>query len=230
MIDFHSHILPGIDDGSKSLEDTLWMLHSSKAQGVDTMVATPHFYPWREYPASFLERRDDSYRSIVGSLNIDLPKVILGAEVHYFDSISNSEDIRQLAIGQTAYILIEMPMEKWTGRMLEDLAKIKHKLGLTPIIAHIERYVGYQWGTKNLKLLFESGFPIQANAGSFTDKATSKTVLKLLQKGNIHVIGSDCHNRTSRAPNMGEAAELIRAKLGKQYIDKICSNGQSILL
>ena len=232
MIDFHSHILPGIDDGSKCLDDTLWMLKSSASQGVETMVATPHFYPWKEYPSDFLERRNSSYNSSLESLkkSENLPNIVLGAEVHYYEGINNSDSVKKLAIENTSYVLIEMPIVKWSSRMLEDLFKLNTQQNLTPIIAHIERYIGSQWGTKNLKLLFESGLPIQVNAGSFLNKSTSRTVLKLLKKGNVHVIGSDCHNRTSRIPNMGEAVSLIQEKLGKQYIDYIYSFSKSILL
>ena len=81
MIDFHSHILPAIDDGSKNVEESIVLLDMLKDQGIKTVVATPHFDVQRETPAAFIERRQESYEMLRPHLKKDPPEIILGAEV-----------------------------------------------------------------------------------------------------------------------------------------------------
>ena len=97
MIDFHTHILPGVDDGSKNVEESLLMLDSMKNQGVKTVIATPHFYANDESVESFLSRRNEAFSSLKKSL-ADGPEIILGAEVRYYDGISRLEDLKKLRI------------------------------------------------------------------------------------------------------------------------------------
>ena len=115
IVDLHSHVLPGIDDGSRSVEESVAMLQMEAEQGVRHVVATPHFYGHLDTPEHFLEKRNRAEESLREALEKypDLPQIHVGAEVHYFRGISTSEASMGLTIGGNSCILIEMPYVKW---------------------------------------------------------------------------------------------------------------------
>ena len=110
MIDFHTHVLPGIDDGSRGTDMSMQMLETSYNYGIDVMVATPHFYIRHTDVEGFLRHRNDSYRALMHkakSRNTPIPDIRLGAEVFYFTGISALEDLDKLCIEGTKYLLLE---------------------------------------------------------------------------------------------------------------------------
>lgn len=109
MIDFHTHILPGMDDGSKSVEESIWLLQEETRQGVDTVMLTPHYYADENSPVDFLRRRYAAWKRLSEAWCREFPKVRLGAEVQYFEGICGIEDIRHLRIVGTNFLLLEMP-------------------------------------------------------------------------------------------------------------------------
>lgn len=223
IIDFHSHILPGIDDGSKNMEQSISMLKKSAEQGVDHIVATPHFYAHHDDPERFLRRRAEAetqLREAMAGLE-GVPSLGIGAEVYYFNGIADSDALLELTINKKRYILIEMPMSDWTDRMYRDLEGIWIKQGLMPVIAHIDRYISPFHSRGILERLEHMPVLIQANANFFIDSSTRRMALKMLKKEKIHLLGSDCHNLTDRAPNLGEAVEIICKKLGQERINRI---------
>lgn len=209
MIDFHTHILPKMDDGSKSIEESQEMIAESFRQGVEIIVASSHFYPWQEEPKTFIDRR----RQAIKSLGRSFSNVWAGAEVAYYDGIDHSEDIGLLKIAHTNLLLIEMPMSLWTRRMFEALHQLESRLQLRVVLAHLERYEGLQKRTTNIDYACQH-FLIQVNADYFINKGTQRKALKLFKKNKIDFIGSDCHNLRSRPPNMGQAYKIIEKKLG----------------
>lgn len=232
MTDFHSHILPGIDDGSRSVEESLAMLRMEARQGIRHVVATPHFYPRQNAPEAFLERRAESARLLFEAMaqEPDLPQVHLGAEVYFFPGISDCEQLRELTIDQNSYILIEMPLSPWTDRMYRELQDIHYKQGLNPIVAHVDRYIR-PFRTDDIpNRLAELPVLVQANASFFQDWFTRSMAMRMLRKGQIHLLGSDCHNLTSRAPNLDQAIALIGKHQGQQALRWIQSNGDEVLL
>ena len=106
MIDLHTHVLPGMDDGSKNVDESIRMMEGCFNQGVEILVATPHFYPWQEEPERFLKRR----KAAVKALPFPKGKFRVGAEVAYYDEMDHSEAIEELRIEDTNLLLIEMPM------------------------------------------------------------------------------------------------------------------------
>ena len=229
--DFHSHILPGIDDGSASADESLALLALEAQQGVPLVAATPHFYAHRDTMEDFLDRRAtaaDALRRGAGP-DPDLPDILLGAEVYYFSGISRSEQIRHLALGDTGHILIEMPMGTWTDDMYRELARIPENLGLTPIIAHVDRYLGRFLDHGIPERLAQLPVLVQANGSFFLNRATAAKALRMLRQKQIHVLGSDCHNTAVRVPNLGPAAQRIRRELGPEAIAWIRKNERRIL-
>ena len=231
MVDFHSHILPGIDDGSACVEESLRMLREEASQGVTHVVATPHFYPRYDAPQRFLERRDAAAGSLRREManGEDLPDITLGAEVFYYRGMSESEHLEQLTIGQSRYILIEMPEAPWSAAVFEELLAIRQQRKLIPVIAHIDRYIGPFRTFGIPKRLRELPVLVQANASFFTNKRTAAMALRMLKRGDIHLLGSDCHDMSSRKPNMGHTIQVIRHRLGKNALEKLRMYEKSIL-
>lgn len=225
--DLHSHILPSIDDGSKNPEMTRAMLDEMAAQGVGQLVATPHFYPARDGIDCFLARRQqaiDALRTVYdGSRH---PAICAGAEVAYYHGISRSDRLGELTIGGSRYLLLEMPFSRWSKEVIEELLTIREELDLQPILAHIERYAAYQKHS-TLPYLIENGMLIQSNAEHFLDPKTAKKAMKMLEKGQIHFLGSDCHNLTDRRPNLGEAIKAIEKHGLTQALAELSARGQA---
>lgn len=222
-VDFHSHILPGIDDGSKTVEESIALLRMEAEQGIDCIVATPHFYPRYDSPNKFLARRAEAEVRLREAIANEpaLPEVIVGAEVYFFRGMSQSEFLSELTIGGKQCILIEMPPAPWSEDIYRELEAIWDKWGITPIIAHIDRYIG-PFRTYGIpKRLSQLPVLVQANANFFLEKATARMAMRMLKAEQIQLLGSDCHNLTSRKPNLGSALERIRQKLGEGVVEKI---------
>ena len=224
--DFHTHILPGIDDGSQSVEDAAEMLHKEQLDGVSTIIMTPHFYPHMMYPESFLENRKFAIEKLRDSWPDDseMPDIILGAEVQFCPGMSQWEQLDALTIGDTGYILIEMPFVKWNKSVYDELEKIYFNRGLTPIIAHIERYFGFFNMRKVLNKLFKIPVMLQMNCEFITDKRTQRVALRLIAEQKIHFIGSDCHRPGWRAPIMAEARNVLLDNLDQQALSFLANN------
>ena len=139
MIDFHSHILPEMDDGSQSPEESVRMLQLLRRQGVQTVIATPHFYSNQDNPDNFLARREASFQKLPYDPET-MPQILLGVEVTYFRDMSRSEELFRLCVGDSCVLLIEMPFFKWTKRMVADICSM-HRMGYIPVLAHVDRYM-----------------------------------------------------------------------------------------
>lgn len=227
MIDLHTHILPKMDDGSKSVEETAQLLKLLQQQGVTTVVATPHFYA-QESPEAFLKRRQASAEQIL-PLTEGSSEILLGAEVAYFGGIGNCEELIPLQIGNTKLLLVEMPFSDWSDRMVEDVCEIPVQLGLIPVLAHINRYPGKQQFSKYKDKLLRSGVYFQCNAEAFLTFKTRRWALSLIKKGYIHFLGSDCHNLTTRPPKLAEARAMIEKKLGPAFLEELDRKAQLLL-
>ncbi len=214
MVDFHSHILPDMDDGADSVATSLSMLRESYLQGVDMIVSTSHFYANEEYPQSFLKRRTKAYQTLQEAMLLQtekLPTVVLGAEILYFPGISEAEELSSLMIGSSHSILIEPPMVRWSDSMLDDIVQMGNNLNCVPVIAHVDRFMKYLRDDSLIFRVLERDMLVQVNADYFLNPATTRAALKNLKQGRIHLIGSDCHDLYSRAPNLGTARNLARA-------------------
>ena len=223
VVDFHTHILPAVDDGSRSVEDSIEMLNTQVGQNVRRVVATPHFYPDRHSPERFLAKRQYAeirLREAMRELP-HMPELSVGAEVFFFDGVSDCEFLHEMAISNTNCVMIEMPMGKWSNRNLQELAENRYKQGLTPIIAHIDRYIRPFRTNRIPETLAELPVIVQANSSFFIDKFTRRLALKLLKEEKIQLIGSDCHNLDTRPPNISQAIKIIEESLGKDAVLKV---------
>ena len=228
MIDWHSHILPGVDDGSRNVEESISILGMLNLQGVKTVIATPHFLANAESLESFLIRRKAAYDELKKHLPEKRPEILLGAEVKYYNGISKMSDLQKLKIENSKLLLLEMPMTGWTEYMVRELIELSGKSSIRIVLAHIERYLSLQkqavW-----ERIYDSGILMQVNASFFTTLASKRKAISLLRKGKIHFVGSDCHNMTSRSPQIGKAFEIIQKKLGDNYLSQMNEYGYSML-
>ena len=220
MIDIHSHILPGVDDGAKTPEESVSILKAMKAQGVTKVIATPHFYSHKDTWESFLERRQAAFEKIPYDPE-QMPEILLGAEVTYFDRMIHSEGLKQLQLGDSKLLLLEMPFRDWTDQMVQEVCDLSMYAGVTPVLAHIDRYREKQQLPKYLKYLRKSDVLFQCGTDPFLQPASLRWAMKMFRKGNVHFLGSDAHNLTARPPQMDKAAQVITEKLGEAAMDQI---------
>lgn len=229
MIDWHSHILPEMDDGSKNVEESLCLMKMLAEQGVDTVIATPHFYANDESVDSFLERRAVSYEKLQAQLSDSLPEVLLGAEVSYYPGISRMADLKRLKIENTQLLLLEMPMSKWKEYTVNELMELSCTGEMMIVLAHVERYLSHQ-SSEVLERLFDSSLFMQVNAAFFTQLSSRRKALRLLSDGVIQFLGSDTHNTKTRPPLIGKAVEVIQKKFGDGFIEEMNGYGHSMLV
>lgn len=232
MIDLHSHILPGIDDGAGDVLKLLDMLRLAKDQGIDVIVATPHYYDNAADINAFIQKRDASYRLLLNELskhNAPDCEILLGAEVYLTPDIVDNESLEALCIGKSSSILIEMPYGIWHDWTYRALYKIMAKRQLTPIIAHIERYADKPGRLDLLEKLLKMDIPIQINASSLFDRYLWKTAKKLFKFSGRIVLGSDAHDTEDRKSMMDKAANKISKKFGDETLNLIMNNAKILI-
>lgn len=221
MLDIHTHILPKMDDGSTSSAESVSMVKACRAQGIDHLCLTPHFYPNREAPEEFLKRRMASAARLAEVLEGEknLPRLYLGAEVAYYRGISRMECVEKLCIGKTRTLLVEMPFGEWSRGATDEILALREQRGLRVVLAHVERYLS-QRNLEAIHMLNERGVFLQANAEVFLQKSMrSWVIMRMLKKEQIQFLGSDCHNMKQRSPNLGKAIERVRDKMGDWVLD-----------
>jgi len=217
IIDFHSHILPGIDDGSPDVATSLSMLRAARAQGVETQVLTPHFYRWREDISSFLARRDKSFDQLEAALPAEAPRLLVGSETAFFPHMSR-EDLSPLCVGSTRVLLLEMPFSSWEDDVLDEVAALSLDKGYEVVLAHVERFLGFSGNGERLEKLAELPIHMQSNAEVFLSFRTRRRALQMVKSGMVTILGSDAHNLTTRCPNLGPARDQIEKRLGRELL------------
>lgn len=231
MIDIHTHILPGMDDGSRDIKESIKLIETLQMQGVSSVVLTPHFYPHRESLDQFISRRAKAYE-LIKEIDTDMD-LVLGSETFLTENLLWNDHIDELCIGQTDFILLELPFTKeWTARTYRQIEGLMSKFGVRPIIAHIERYDAMKKKSEQesiLNRLSDMGCLFQLDTDSITDFRTRHSMLKLIKAGWIDFAGSDCHDMKTRAPQFDQFNAIIRKRLGQEYLDRFEKNANSIL-
>lgn len=228
MIDFHSHILPGMDDGAATTEMSLEMLQRSKLSGVELVVSTSHFYLTDNDVDGFICRRQVAYNALKTAIQTcggSFPDIIVGAEVAYIRHIPRVKDIKKLCIEGTDYMLLELPYDEWDNDLFEDIYSLT-LLGIRPVLAHLDRFM-YQ--EKHFGDLLSLNVLCQINADSLLTSRGRKNILKLFKLDAAHILGSDMHNITNRAPNLAEGYAMLTKKFGSEYSDYLKDNSVSII-
>lgn len=230
MLDIHTHILPGMDDGCRTPEQSVVMLRRQAEQGVHTVALTPHYNAGKEAPENFVNRRNAAEKQLNQALQSQkgMPKLLLGAEVAYFDGICRSEEIASLCIEQTKALLIEMPFCKWNARMIGELQELRQLRGIQPVLAHVERYMGFQ-SSGFVDELHENGMLIQVNTSFFHSWRTAWKAAAMLKHQKIHFVASDCHDTERRIPNLGPTVQKLERRYGTQTTEFLEANVRRLL-
>jgi protein-tyrosine phosphatase len=228
MIDIHSHILPGVDDGARSIEESIKILQKAADAGVTTIVATPHVL---EVPSgNDWQRVRDAFNRVKQKIvqeNIYI-EIILGAELFISPELPQSiEENRELCINNGSYVLLELPMLEIPPFTMQTIFELLIK-GIQPIIAHPERYFEIQKDDTKLSKLIKRGVLTQLNCGSLLGrygKRVQKTARILLKHNLIHMIASDIHSIPDGSyplsQGVNRAAGLIGTRKARQMVTSI---------
>lgn len=233
MIDFHTHILPEIDDGARSVRRSLEMYEYQKNSGVDALVATPHFYPGNMTVESFLQRRNNAYERVLAAAEekeISLIPTYLGAEAALAPGFSRIDGIEKLCIGNSKYILTEMPHDGWNSVWVQrEIYSVSANRGLIPIIAHIDRYILTKSDFKTLDSFFDPNVCFQINADCYFSFSSRRRAKKFAKMDAIQFVGSDCHNMSDRAPALAKCVQIMKKMHGESFVDGIFENSRIVV-
>lgn len=223
MIDLHTHILPGMDDGAKTPEESLAMLRLQREQGVSAVVLTPHFYRDRERPERFFRRRQECMERLAEAMpeGETFPSLIPGAEVTWMPNLCDWDYLPQLCIGNTGNMLLELPFTPWNDGMVNQLCDLMGRTGITPILAHLERYLRIQ-RREMVEAVLSLELPVQLSSDVLLHTMTRGSALRMLKHGQAHLLASDCHGARRRVPSLGPAMEVVRKKLGEGTAKALC--------
>ena len=231
MIDMHIHLLPGIDDGSKSMDETEQMLKMIEKDGIHSVIATPHFYRGhyennREDVEKLVHRVNEF--SVESGINV---KLFPGQEVFLDEHTVDEYECRHIApMAGTDYMLVELPMIKMPENAMDIVYELKIR-GIRPIMAHPERYRYIIENPEKINLFVDEGCLLQLNAGSICGKFGSnvkKTAHTLIKNGMCNFIGSDAHSSTRRRPGLSEAFDIVK-NLDEELAEILEQNGEKLL-
>lgn len=211
MIDIHSHVLFGVDDGPEELEGSLEMLKHAERDGITHIVATPHFMPPR-YTGKGVDEAYDLLQATIIKENIPV-NLSLGNEAYLTEGLLGkvlSGECKKIA--GTDFILLELPTERlhaFHEQLLYDL----RKNGIKPIIAHAERYEYLSGDLGKVQTLVNEGCFIQLNASIFW-KSSKKMATQLIERELVHFIASDAHNVVNRKPELKRSYDFAKKEFG----------------
>ena len=238
MIDIHSHIVFDVDDGPKTIEDSRALLEESYRQGVRTIISTSHRRKGMfETPEAKIEENFKQVQELAKEIADDLT-ILYGAEIYYTsDILDKLEQGKIPRLADSQYALIEFSMITPYKEIHTALSNVL-RLGVTPVVAHIERYHCLENDEKKVRDLINMGCYTQINSSSVlkpklfgdTYKFMKKRAQFFLEKDLVHFVASDMHNLDSRPPYMQEAYQIISKKYGKSHAEQLFRKNQELLL
>ena len=233
MIDIHSHILPGVDDGARSIEESIKILQKAADAGVTTIVATPHVLDvpskseWQGVSNIFNQLKQ---RIVQENIHIEM---ILGAEVFISPDLPQSiEENRELCINNGSYVLLELPVLEIPPFTMQTIFELLIK-GIQPIVAHPERYFEIQKDVTKLYKLVKRGVLTQLNCGSLLGrygKRVQKTARTLLKHNLIHMIASDIHSIPDGSYPLSQGVSIAAEVVGmKRAMDMVSVTPEKVI-
>ncbi len=227
MTDIHTHILFNTDDGAKDIETSVRMLEAEIADGVDTVVLTPHFDPSKHSIANFVKARDERASSLKNAIKGKI-SLVCGAELVASPFLDKHTDLGLLCIEGTKALLIELPHSDfsiWIEEMVYHLVLS----GYTPILAHIERYKALR-DLDLLKKLCDMGCIMQVTCSLFSSPKFSdrRFIKKAAKRGLLHVLGSDCHSDSWRPPCLKQGLMDARALISSEFSRQLMTNTDAV--
>ncbi|MCK5526852.1 MAG: hypothetical protein KAJ05_06860 [Candidatus Latescibacteria bacterium] len=224
MIDIHCHLLPDVDDGPKTWNETLALIAVGMEEGIETFVATPHILDDlnaerdRLLRARFYELEE---RLDAEGLHVE---VVLGAEIFYQFGLEKIRDLEAATFGGNGrYFLLELHLASFPPHLEQTLSRLQ-TLGLSPILAHAERYAKFSGNMKRLRKLVYGGVLVQVNSGSLTGRfgrPIQKVSHNLLAENLVHFVATDAHNITTRPPLVKEAMDVVAQLKGPEEVRRL---------
>lgn len=218
MIDLHTHILPGVDDGAKTIDDTVAMCRMAAAAGTKTIVATPHMlHPQYHVPGPVAQRKVEEVRAALAAAGVPI-EVVLAGEIHWSVNVPKLLDSGELLplCAKRRYILFELPSSH-VPAAFRDVCWQFHLAGIYPVLAHPERNVEFCEHPERLEPYHDAGVLMQVTAmslvGDFGRRAR-KVSERWLEQGIVDLVASDGHSCRSRPPVMDGAAKVVRKLAG----------------
>lgn len=208
-LDYHSHILPGCDHGSDSIETSRKQLEMAAMVGIKTVCATPHFYPHKESVHRFLQRRAETAAFLMDRLPENAPYVQLGAEVLICDGMERLDGLDLLCREGTNELLLEMPFYAWTEPIWSTLYLLCERQDIQIVLAHADRYP-----KENIEQIICEGVPLQLNMECLTKPLRRKQYLRWIENGYVKYMGSDIHMLGSEYQDWAKCRRLLEKKLG----------------
>ena len=235
MIDLHCHILPGVDDGAKTPEESVEMARLAGRDGIRTIVATPHLFKGNEGPPDFglLEGRTEALKKALDEGGVEVA-IKRGGEVHIGHSLVAEVNRHRgdLVIDGGAYMFVEFPpYHVYPG--VRNLFFELLSLGVVPIIAHPERNSVFARNPEILYDLVQAGALVQANRGSFMGvygRTAEAAAVRLLEHNLVHFIGSDGHDTVSLPPLLADAVERVGQMIGKEKAGALVNDNPRAVL
>lgn len=221
MIDLHSHILWGMDDGASDAQETLAMLQAAAAQGVTCMAATSHVYPGlRPFDAAAYAARLEEAQALCRPNGLSI-RLIAGAEVAATYQLGAALQGGHLpTLGGSDYVLLEL-WHDISWQQAYHMADTVLRAGYLPMIAHVERYACFVWNPKKaLQFRRQTGACLQLNAGTLLNKpnlVTGHFLRRMLGEQGIDAVVSDAHNLRHRPPNLGDGYRALVQQVGQAY-------------
>ena len=233
MIDFHTHILPNIDDGARSIDETFNLIKEAKNVGFEGIISTSHYM--ENYYETDKPEREVWINAIYENLqakNIDI-RLYLGNEIYISDNlIKLLEEGKASTINDTSYVLFEMPLHE-EPMNLYDIVYQMIQYKLVPILAHPERYSYIQKEPDLVYDLVQKGVLMQANYGSIIGQYGEKAqiiVKKLLENNLIHFLGSDVHRQNTIYPKIPECLSEINSIIGEEKLQELTTENPKLAL
>ena len=221
MVDIHCHILPEVDDGAWDRETALQMARMAVHSGVRRIIATPHFHgvPQSLEQVPYIAHQYRQLQSAIQQEKLEL-ELIPGAEILCVPQTLELARMGQLpTLGKSRYVLTEFYFDASWEFMDSTLARLQD-LGYLPVVAHPERYSAIQYSPDRVRSWFERGIVIQVNKGSVLGafgRRAEETAVRLLYRGNVHIIASDAHSPERRTPDLTAVREWALEHLGREY-------------
>ena len=233
MIDVHCHILPDVDDGSECMQESINMAMIAKEQGIDKIIATPHYHPEFKYlKGEELNKACEEFKKQLKENNIDID-IYLGNEIYFtYDLIEKISELDFYCLNNSKYILIEFPPTNFPLNLCNIVYELKQK-GFIPVLAHVERYIKIHDDPEIIYDCIKTGAIIQINSSSLIGKQ-GKEIQRfcnlLIERNMVHLVATDAHGSQRRRPMMKDAYQYIEKKYSKEIADNLFINNAQCIL
>ncbi len=209
--DFHSHILPGADHGASDRQEALTILRAAHEAGIETIAATPHFYPHRHRVDEFLKRRQAAYERIAPLCGEDTPKILLGVEMLACPGIDKMPGLEKMTLEGTKVILWEMPfvIAEHTEELFETAERLIEN-GYTLFMAHANRYP-----TSSVERLAKMGAKLQLNIEDVCSLGERSRTRAWMENSWVYAVGSDVHHKENIYKKFKKGARILESALDK---------------